>query len=381
MANVGIITILKVGNYGAELQAFALQRKLENLGYDAEIIDYTFYKNPEHVAEPGSHPFYPYPFRFKIKEIGLRLRDALQRLRFPRLTSRRKRRFDQFHIENTRLSRTFRRLSELQAATFSYDVFCVGSDQVWNPRCNTNLAPYLLSFAPDGARKVSYASSFGVASLPKSAEEAYRMFLNRFDCIGVREAAGASIVRDLTGGDATVVLDPTLLLTAEEWAEVEHSLEGLPHGFVLVYELRHEATIDTLASVVSDELKVPIVRLRANISANKSKHGIIDIADAGPAEFLFLFRKASFVVTNSFHGTAFSINFNKPFYTVIDRKRGNNSRQLDLIERCGLNSRIAYEGESLPKGISLTIDFEEANSALNDMRRESVSYLKDAVHG
>lgn len=178
-----------------------------------------------------------------------------------------------------------------------------------------------------------------------------------------------------------MVLDPTLLLTAEEWAEVERPLEGLPHGFVLVYELRHEDTIDTLASVVSAELKVPIVRLRANISTNKSKHGIIDIADAGPAEFLFLFRKASFVVTNSFHGTAFSINFNKPFYTVIDRKRGNNSRQLDLIGRCGLNSQIAYEGEPLPKDISLTINFEEANSALKEMRRESVSYLTDAVNG
>ena len=381
MTSVGIITILKVGNYGAELQAFALQRKLERLGYKAEIIDYLFYKNPKHVAERSSRPFYPYSFHFKVKEIGLRLRDALQKLCFPQLTENRNKRFDDFHAANTHLSRTFRRLSELQAAEFRYDVFCVGSDQVWNPRCNTNLAPYLLSFAPDDARKVSYASSFGVTSLPKSAEDVYRRLLGRFNCIGVREDSGASLVRSLTGREATVVLDPTLLLTADEWAEVERPLEGLPHGFVLVYELRRQDTIDELASNVSKELKVPIMRLRANIGTEKPQAGIIDISDAGPAEFLYLFRNASFVVTNSFHGTAFSVNFNKPFYSVLDRQRSNNSRQLNLLERCGLTSRVAYEGEETSKDMSLAIDFAKANSALEVMRKESINYLTTAIDG
>lgn len=157
-------------------------------------------------------------------------------------------------------------------------------------------------------------------------------------------------------------------------------MDGLPHEFVLIYELRHQDAIDTLAAAISKKLGVPIVGLCTTIGSCKARRDVIDIADAGSAEFLFLFRKAQFVVTNSFHGTAFSINFSRPFYSVLERKRGNNSRQLDLLERCGLSNRVAYEGE-LPQNISLTIDFAMANCALDALRRQSVNYITDAIDG
>ena len=374
---IGIITILKVNNYGAELQAYALQRCLNSLGYDAEVIDYLFYKHPDHVRESISRPFYPYPLKNKILEFGLSVRDRLTRLFASPSQKRRQKNFDDFHIANTRLSHTFHSLSELQNGCPEYDVYCVGSDQVWNPRCFTNLAPYLLSFAPDNARKISYASSFGVSSLPSSAEAQYAKFLNRFDAIAVREAAGADIVKKLIGRDAKIVLDPTLLLSPNDWATIEKPVPNLPDRYLLTYELRPQSALANLAQEIARRQGLKIVRLGCRQKFYSDP--VVNIADAGPAEFLYLFRNAAFVVTNSFHGTAFSVNFSKPFFSVLERGRNNNSRQLSLLNACGLDSQVYYDGDPFPS--SFDVDFSSATQRLASLRNSSIEYLNSAING
>lgn len=374
---IGIITILKVNNYGAELQAYALQQCLNSLGYDAEVIDYLFYKHPDHIRESISRPFYPYPFKNKILESGLFLRDRLTRLLASPSQKRRQKNFDDFHIANTHLSRTFHSLSELQNECPRYDVYCVGSDQVWNPRCFTNLAPYLLSFAPDNARKISYASSFGVSSLPSSAESQYAKLLRRFDSIAVRESTGADIVKKLIGKNAQTVLDPTLLLSPDDWAKVEKPVPNIPDRYLLTYELRPQLALANLAQEVAHRHGLKIVRLGCRQKFYTDP--LINITDAGPAEFLYLFRNAAFVVTNSFHGTAFSVNFSKPFFSVLERGRNNNSRQLSLLGSCGLESQVYYDGDPIPS--SFDVDFSSATRRLASLRNSSIEYLNSAING
>lgn len=377
MKKIGIITILKVNNYGAELQAYALQRCLNNLDYSAEIIDYLFYKHPDHIREAISSPFYSYPLKNKILELGLALRSRIARLFPSKAQQSRQGRFDEFHAANTRLSRTFHSLSELFKDRPVYDVYCVGSDQVWNPRCYTNLAPYLLSFAPDDARKISYASSFGVSTLPVSAEAQYANYLNRFDAISVRESAGVDIVKKLIGKEAKVVLDPTLLLSPEDWAEVEKPVSNLPDNYLLTYELRPQIELTRLAQEVARHKGLKIVRLGCR--AKFYSDPVVNVYDAGPAEFIYLFRHAAFVVTNSFHGTAFSVNFSRPFFSVLERGRNNNSRQLSLLNSCGLDSQIYYAGDHVP--VSFDVDFSAAVARLASLRQLSLDYLTSSING
>ena len=382
MKKVGIITILKVNNYGAELQSYALQKKLNLMGYDAEIIDYLYYKHPKHKRESVSKPFYPYPLKNKVKEIGLALKDKCMRVVNTSSYRSRNKHYEEFHKTFNRFSNVcYDRYSKLYENPPKYDAYCVGSDQVWNPRCYTNLEPYFLTFAPKGAKRFSYASSFGVTAVPDSAESKYKELLLGLDNISVREASGVKLVEALTHHEAKLVLDPTLLLTSKEWQDVARPVNGILEKYILIYELQPLPYIAATAKQLAQEKGYKIVRVCKDAHDKVKDTDFINVADAGPSEFIWLVEHASFVITNSFHGTAFSVNFNKPFYCVIKRGKNNNSRQLDLLSACGLSDRIVYDGEQFPNTLSSSIDFESVNEQMDKMREESCNYLTCAIDG
>ena len=157
MIKVGIITISKVDNYGAELQSFAFQYKLNKMGYDAENIDYLFYKNKRHKREAISRPFYSFPLKNRLKEVCLPKIEAFKSFFYRRAALRRKKGFEAFHQKyNKYSSKVYTSYSELYENVPEYDVYCVGSDQVWSPSCYTSLHPYFLTFAPRYKKKISY---------------------------------------------------------------------------------------------------------------------------------------------------------------------------------------------------------------------------------
>lgn len=209
---VGVITILKVNNYGAELQAYATQAVLKKLGWNAEIIDYLFYKNSDFKKTKMSKPLFPVGVVKKAKEYFYPLFARLKSCRASDAAHRRKKRFDLFHKQNTSLSRTYQTIDELYGAGLNYDVYMVGSDQVWNPGIYSSLKPYFLTFAPKGKKRISYASSFGVSEISAIAKPFYEKALKEFDAISVRERNAVGMVEHLTGKKAQWVLDPTLLL-------------------------------------------------------------------------------------------------------------------------------------------------------------------------
>ncbi|MBR1387366.1 MAG: polysaccharide pyruvyl transferase family protein [Alloprevotella sp.] len=378
--SIGIVTIFDVSNFGAELQTYATQKAMQNMGYDAEIIDFPYYKSPSFKREAVANPFYPYPLKLRLKEMLSGCLRWVRQLTSHKKLDERAHKFKRFHQENTRFSKEkYNRISSLYKNPPSYDVYCVGSDQVWNPYNFVSLYPYFLTFASEGSRKMSYASSFGVSTIPSAAQSVFGACLNGFDAISVREESGARMVEELSQKRATVVCDPTLLLDKNDWEQVERGVAEIPERFVLVYELHPIPYLNMVAAHVSKLLGIPVVRICSESMATHP--GCVNLFNIGPAEFVYLFRHATFVVTNSFHGTCFSLNFRKNFYCVLSPTQNNNSRQLSILNHCNLVSRVLYVGDDLPSLSALPVLYDKADEAIEDLRRISVKFIRTAVDG
>lgn len=378
---IGILTILKVNNYGADLQVFALQKKIAELGYDAEIIDYLFYKHKDYIYTRQSRPFVKLGLKRKLKEFLNPRLEALKSLPQRKAKKKRETKFDAFHQNHIQLStNTFHSIVELYGAKLDYDVFIVGSDQVWNPYSNTSLEPYFLTFATDNRRKLSYASSFGVSSIPQHARDKYCKCLNNLDYISVREQSGVELIKELTGRTANCVLDPTLLLDINDWKQVA-AYPAFKKPYILLYVLTKSPYITRLAKEISSKLGWDVVRICKNAAKEDKDSSIYNIIDAGPSEFIGLFLNSSFVLTNSFHGTAFSVNFGKPFYTILPKHKLNNSRQQGLLALLKLEGRLIDEGDVFPNKELYFPEFTEASHLLAAQREQSINYLLKAVNG
>jgi|LSQX01.2.fsa_nt_gb hypothetical protein len=381
MKKIGIITIFKANNYGAELQAFALQRKLQLMGHDVELIDYPFYKHKSHRRSRLSAPIFDIGRMNRVKETVFPAWQHIIGLRHRRALLTRAARMDDFHKKYTCLSeRTYCTLDALVASPPDCNVYMVGSDQVWNPRMYTSIAPYFLDFAPAGKRRVAYAPSFGVSSLPASVQDYYAKQLNTFDALSVREQQGSTIIRELTGRQVEQVLDPTLLLDAKMWSTVARAPES-SEPYVLVYELMSSSTALAVARRVAKRLKIPRVLRVCGTQHSRREEGIEDIRDAGPAEFVGLFSHAAFVITNSFHGTAFAINYQIPFYAIIPGRMKNAGRIGSLLELTGLNGRLLAEDQAPHHPIDADVDFTFAQAELAHSVQASLAYLARSVTG
>lgn len=380
MKKIGIITILKVNNYGAELQAYATQAYLKKLGYDAEIIDYLFYKNPQFIRTKRSTPLFHFPFKKRLAEFIYPIWAQLKSLGNRRQQKLRERKFAEFHRKNTSMSVTYRSVDELYDAHMDYDIYLTGSDQVWNPGVYSSIAPYFLDFAPQDHKRIAYAASFGVSQIPKDARPYYAEFLSRYDAIGVREKNAVELVNDIAQKSAEWVLDPTLLLTSNEWLQIALPVNvDTDAPYILLYELTPCDYIQQLARNIKSKTNWQIIRICKDASREDKDKTIVNVIDAGPAEFLYLFSKASFVITNSFHGTAFSINFHRPFYTVLPLRKQNNSRQRSLLELFCLTDRLLIEGDPCPEQLIQSIDYTTIDGILHTERVKSLHFLRNAI--
>jgi hypothetical protein len=379
---VGIITIFKVNNYGAELQAYATQKALQIMGYDAELINYPFYKNERHIRTTASRPVFPMTVKKKFEEWAYpKIAKFKLLIQHNKNDEKRKANFERFYINFARLSPEYRKIEELYNTDRLYDAYIVGSDQVWNPGIYSSLDPYFLKFAPRDKKRLSYASSFGVSSFPDYTREYYKEALTDLNAIGVREENAVQIVKDLSGRQAQWVLDPTLLLDASDWSSIAKKMEEIPEKFVLLYELTPCPSLKEFALYIAKEKNAKVVRLTKDAAAVEMDGSVINVPVAGPSEFLWMFEHAAFVVTNSFHGTAFSINFNKDFYVVTPARKKNNSRQQSILKLFNLSERLINEGEPLPQKGLWNIDYNPVNKILEEEIKKSKLFLKNAIDG
>lgn len=368
MKKAGIITFHFADNYGAVLQAYALANTIEKLGVKAEIIDFV----PNKLREP--YKLFP-NIKNMVDNKGLSytIRNTLSRLFYIRHNITRIRSFDEFRNTYLNLSeRRYNNVIELLNESFDYDYFITGSDQVWNPKFFSHVnGVYFLDFADKKAKKISYAASIA-EKVDKSFNKDYSSYLAMFDYISVREESAKEFLCDKTDKKIEVTLDPTLLLNKEEWNRVS-TKKNYNFKYILVYDLISDPLIVKIASKLANATGYKVLSYSRRIDY---VNWYSSFSSHSPTDFLGLFANAEYIVTNSFHGTAFSIIYNKPFYTVPHKTRG--SRMIDLLNSLEINDRLIKKDEDI-KDISNSIDYDKVESKLLEQKDRSMVFLKKAL--
>lgn len=361
----GLLTFYHLHHYGAILQAAATQRALETLGWECETIDY-FVNQDTRIFRPAASP-------------SLAASDAYNALHYPAVR-RRWQRFEDFSRSFLRLTdRRYESREELRRAELPYDLLVSGSDQIWNPTIfpDRRFDPVFFgAFSP--LRKIAYAPSFGVARLPEGMEEELKGYLEGFSHLSVREVSGREIVREASGREAAVVLDPTLLLTAAEWSALAADPALREKEYILCYGISRSGALEPYIRRLAEETELPVVQLCGTRRKLHPKARMI--SDAGPAEFLGLFQRAAYVCTNSFHGTVFSVLFQRPFFTAVapaELQEPERSRTFSLLSRLGLTERVVGKGDAA--GLRDRPDWAAAEVRLAAARAGAMAYLKAAL--
>lgn len=362
---VGIITMHRPISFGSSLQAYALLHKIETLGYDCEIIDYK-YPNQLHHKQGRLK-------RWLINFVRFMMNLPMG---FPNIAE--SYRFRIFRKKYMRLSPFYKNHKDLENNPPIYDIYCTGSDQVWNSRFTKSDTTFLLSFVKNAPKKISYASSFAIDYVIEDYKQDYITFLSQYSSISVRESSGIKLVKDLVDKQAELVCDPTLLLTKEEWYPlVQQSKIKINKPYILVFMLSYSFNpypeVNNIINKVSEELGYHIVFLSGRKQDYLHKNATV-VKSAGPCEFLELIWNASFVITSSFHGVAFSANFEKDFIAIV--KSGNSdSRLISFLKKINMEDRaIPYDSLA---DFSLCTD--HSSSTLSKFREFSIDYLTKAL--
>lgn len=348
MKKIGLITINDDNNYGNRLQNYAVQKIINKLECDIENINNQY----------GNVGFNRIRYSLK-KYIKLILRSRYRKfIKFNKNIKK-----SQYYVDNNHM------VAHLKDY---YEYFIVGSDQVWNPNFNRLSKVDLLEFADD-RQKIAFAASFGISELPDQYKDITANALKNFKVISVREDAGKKIVEELTGRkDVQVLVDPTMLLTAEEWDKVSKKPEQLKTDkYILNYFLGE----------LSEERKQEINRV-----ARENNCEIINILDknspfyqTGPSEFLYLEKNAFLICTDSFHSSVFAILYNRPFIVFEREQKGlesMNSRIETLINKFNLKNR-KFTGKITEE--NLQHDYTAAYEILEKERQKSNEFLKKAL--
>ena len=370
----GLVTFYHIHHYGALLQAAATERAVETLGGACEIIDYFVNQDNSLFRKPTG--------------LGSAAADVHTALHYRALKSRYER-FEKFSSDHLRISdHRFESLEELRNTVLPYDVILSGSDQIWNPKIfpDGHFDPVFFGTFSE-KRKIAYAPSFGIPKVPEEMEAELRGYLEQFSHVSVRETQGQQIVREITGNEVPVVLDPTLLLTAEQWGAMANTPEGYPAGksdtcggYILCYCINQPGPLAPYIQQLAKETGLPVVQL---CGIRRKVHPKAQcILDAGPAEFLGLFQNAAYDCTNSFHGTVFSVQFQKPFITAgapSELAAPERSRTFSILNRLGLTHRIIGKGDTA--GLLDEVDWVTVSQRLTEARQGSLDYLRAALEG
>lgn len=344
---VGILTFSRVINYGAALQAIALQHTLREQGSEASLIDYRC----EAIDSTSK--------LFDFKEI-LNVPYVIAHVANLPFAYKRKKAFQGFWNRYCQFT---------NEAPERYDIIVTGSDQVWNYNLTGHDMFYYLDFEKKNTKKVAYAASFGLSSIPEEKYDTLRPLLEDFDYLSVREKTAAKIVNDICGRDiACTVLDPTLLLHKTQWEEMSDPAIQISR-YIFVYTVFNSDSLWAFAEQLSRETGLPIKTVSySRFHQHKAEY----IFTAGPAQWLGYMLRADYVVTNSFHGMAFSVNFQKNFfYELPPSSSGVSSRLADMAERYGLQEREIGEVT-----LDSAIDWQKVDQKLEKDRRSSVAFIQ-----
>lgn len=373
MKTIGIITYHHYNNYGTMLQAFALQEKIEQLGYRAELIDF---------KQDNSLSKYEL-LKLRIKRLPIYIKERKKYRILAETKEKEKEKnalFERFyetylHIGKEKYSTTEQLINNPPI----YDGYVVGSDQTWNPFVANSPEAFFLPFVKNKIKKGSYGPSLAVKSLSPSKEIEYREKLSDFSFLSCREQDGAKLLSCITKKEVKCVLDPTLLITGAEW-EKYCNPDMQIEPYILVYflgeKIEHRKVVEKIRKFTNWKvIALPAAYLEmGNVNYEKIW--------GGPTEFLTLIKNAALICTDSFHGTMFSINFQKNFFTFCKssdlEESSENSRIYSALNIFGLSNRVVRNIEDI-KLSDLSIDYKKVNPILEEQRNDSVKYLMDML--
>lgn len=357
---IGILTFHRAHNYGAVLQAYALQTVLVNMGHKVFFIDYEPLALQKHYK------------CFKIERvITLNLVKGVKNLiseilAYP-FRLQRANRFNQFLESNMKIS------PYIPDNVGTYDCVILGSDQIWSKTITKTIDPVF--FGKDFTKSsnvISYAASMKNEAISEIDKNTFSLLLNELTTISVREKSIARLLSPLTRNKIETVLDPTLLLTHREWKLLCKDIRVESEEYILVYQVSINEKANVLANRLAKEHNCKVINMStsANFSTNKFQW-------TSPQHFVSLFLNAKYIVTTSFHGTAFSVIFNKPFYTIRHDVDSNNERVVELLNKINLNNRIISDIDTIKS--TDAICWDEVNKNLETLRKHSISFLQKSI--
>lgn len=380
MSKLAIITGYHIKNYGSALQAYATQKVINDMEIESECIQYEKTKNIKQALRVFNIPL----LKTKLSVIYKKLYAKKNYDKIGKNFEIRNQIFDKFVNDNFKISKKYHGYNELKENIKNYDAVLLGSDQVWNP-LNFGSHYYTLEFVPNNIPKIAYAPSFGVSKIPNSQKTKTKAYLNRIEYISVREKKGQEIVRELTGREVPVVVDPTLLLTLEEWKKIYRSERIVKEKYIFCYFLGTNKNHRKFANRLKEKTGYKIVTLphMDEIVKDDFNFGDEQIYNAGPSEFLNLISNAEYICTDSFHGTVFSIIHNKTFFTFSryeeTQNASTNSRLKSLLGILGIEERL-YKSTIEPEDVmDDKIDYQAVKEKLNKIKESSKDYLTKAL--
>ena len=365
---VKVITRHAPSNYGSLLQSIATQTVLEHLGYECKMIDYQR-KDERGIRMVLNQVSRKKDFSSPLKKLFyIIIRYPVEKYaqcRFDRMRNR--------YLKMTKRCTTPEDLSQLKA-----DAFMTGSDQVWGPVITGMYdAAYFLQFATGGAKRLSYAASFGKTNFDAATTRVYQQMLASYDKITVREDSAVQMLESWGAKNCYgQVLDPTLLLSADEWIDLlvyeEMQIKYASQKYILVYQIHNDRQLSSYALRLAAHTGLKL--LRVNPFMHQVHRGGQVVLCPDVTEFLSLIKNATYIVTDSFHGTCFSLTFEKQFIEVLPNNT-TGTRNQSILALTGLSNRIVYDFDDFSI-INRMINYQPVREILAKERGRSVKMLK-----
>ena len=375
---IGLVAVSN-HNYGSQLQTYAMHQALLNLGVDNEIIRYK--QNPIKQLKRALNPSF---FIMKGKSV---VRNVSCKVKYPEISrglAVRANAFEKFKLSHCKYSPNISERNVLEQYVTGYKAVILGSDQVWHP-ANLEMDYFTLNFVPNEIPKIAYAPSFGVSEIPRQQKKATKEYLERFNAVSVREKSGAEIIRSLTGKNVQVVCDPTALLTREQWDIVSSVNKYTDDKYIFCYFLGSNRKHREFANKVKKITGYKIIALQHldELVKDDIYFGDIKPYNVGPEDFVSLIANAEIVLTDSFHGTMFSIYYHKNFFTfsrfLENKKDSTNSRIVSILDTLDLSKRH-YTTEEKPEScLRCDINWNEVDDKLAEFRNTSLCYLNEII--
>lgn len=355
-------------NVGSALQAFALSESIKKTGNSPYVLDYiperiNFSKNVKHCFNTL---FKKNSLKAKynaLRSLAILLSDQIL--------------YGKFFRRNINLTSTVHSIEEIVKSNLQYDIYMTGSDQVWNSTHNQGIEyVFYLDFVPDGYPRIAYAASFGKEHLDEWEIPETKRLLERYHAISVREQSGVTILKSL-GLDGIHVLDPTLLLTKEEWIQRIPSIDN-KEKYLLIYSVEpNKEELIKYAGEIAKALELKVYIIDWGFKKYPGTDKLLSFLD--PMQVIAYFAHAEYIIASSFHGTAFSVNFNKQFISISPKRF--STRIKSLLGLIGLSGRLMDSDTFDPVKAMRPIDYTPVNEKLSTERQKSYSFLTKAING